>query len=56
LGAVSSDWGKMVNSDAHRLSEMAARTRIRVAALTVAEIRLALDGKQGRETEIVSLT
>ena len=46
-GAVLDRWGQIVNSDAHRLNEMAARTRIRVAEPTVAEIRLALEGKQG---------
>ena len=51
--AVSGGWGKIVNSDAHRLNEMAARTQIRVAAPTVAEIRLALEGRRGRETEIL---
>jgi len=54
--AVLSGWGQIVNSDAHRLNEMAADTRIRVAEPTVAEVRLALEGKQGRETEILALT
>ena len=54
-GAVLGDWGKIANSDAHRLSEMAARTRIRVAAPTVAEIRLALESKRGRKATILSL-
>jgi len=54
--AVLGGWGALVNSDAHRLSEMAARTRIRVAAPTVTEIRYALDGKHGRGLDILSLT
>ena len=45
-------WGQMINSDAHRLNDMGARTRMRVVEPTVAEIRLALEGKQGRETEL----
>jgi PHP family Zn ribbon phosphoesterase len=53
--SVSDQWGVIVNGDAHRLDEMGAHTRIRVAGRTVAEIRLALEGKRGRETEIVSL-
>jgi PHP family Zn ribbon phosphoesterase len=55
-GAVLGDWGVLVNSDAHRLSEMAARTRIRVAAPTVAEIRFALKDRRGRGLDILSLT
>jgi len=55
-GAVLGGWGALVNSDAHRLNEMAARTRIRVAAPTVTEIRYALDGKHGRGLDILSLT
>jgi PHP family Zn ribbon phosphoesterase len=55
-GAALGGWGVLVNSDAHRLNEMGARTRIRVAAPTVAEIRLALEGRRGRETEVLSVT
>jgi PHP family Zn ribbon phosphoesterase len=55
-GAILGGWGVLVNSDAHRLNEMSARTRIRVTAPTVAEIRLALEGKNGRGLDILSLT
>jgi PHP family Zn ribbon phosphoesterase len=55
-GAVLDSWGVLVNSDAHRLNEMSARTQIRVAAPTVAEIRLALDGGNGRGLDILSLS
>jgi len=40
------------NGDAHRLSEMGARTMFKVAAPTVAELILALKGEQGRRVEI----
>jgi hypothetical protein len=56
LGAVLGHWGQIVNSDAHRLNEMAAHTRIHVTAPTVAEMRLALDGRNGRGLDILSLT
>jgi PHP family Zn ribbon phosphoesterase len=54
-GAVLSQWGALLNSDAHRLSEMRARTRIHVVEPTVAEIRLALARKQGRQVDILAL-
>jgi hypothetical protein len=54
-GAVLSQWGALLNSDAHRLSEMRARTRIHVVEPTVAEIRLALARKQGRLVNILAL-
>jgi len=54
-GAVWGRWGALLNSDAHRLSEMRARTRIHVAEPTVAEIRLALARKQGRQVDILAL-
>jgi PHP family Zn ribbon phosphoesterase len=52
-GAALGNWGVIANSDAHRLNEMAARTRVRVAAPTVAEIRLALEGKHGRKADLL---
>jgi hypothetical protein len=54
-GAVLSHWGVLLNSDAHRLSEMRARTRITVVEPTVAEIRLALARQQGRQVDILAL-
>jgi PHP family Zn ribbon phosphoesterase len=48
-------WGSIVNSDAHRLSEMAVRARVRVSEASVAEIRLALAGKQGRKVKLLDL-
>ena len=48
-------WGIILNGDAHRLSDMGARTRIRVAKPTVAEIRLALEGKHERGVEVLGL-
>ncbi len=45
--------GLLVNGDAHRLAEMTARTRLKVAAPTVAEVALALSGRDGRRVEIV---
>lgn len=53
--AVCEHWGVILNGDAHRLSEMGARTRIRVVKPTVAEIRLALEGKHGRGVEVLGL-
>lgn len=38
----------VVNGDAHRLSEMVARTMIKVESLTIAELSLALRGEDGR--------
>jgi PHP family Zn ribbon phosphoesterase len=46
-------YGMIVDGDAHRLSEMIARTRIHVAAPIVAELRLALARQEGRSVEIV---
>jgi len=40
------------NGDAHRLGEMGARTMLKIAAPTVAELTLALRGEQGRRVEI----
>ncbi|HIP96862.1 MAG TPA: PHP domain-containing protein [Anaerolineae bacterium] len=40
------------DGDAHRLSEMVARTMFKVAAPTVAELTLALRGEKGRRVEI----
>lgn len=53
FSAVFARWGCIVNSDAHRLSEMAARSRVHVMGPTVSEIRLALEGRQGRKVEIL---
>lgn len=38
----------IVNGDAHRLSEMVSRTMIKVESLTIAELRLALAGRDER--------
>jgi hypothetical protein len=54
-GAVLSHWGTMLNSDAHRLDEVGARTRVHAIEPTVGEIRLALEGRQGRRVEILAL-
>jgi hypothetical protein len=48
--AGSARYGVLVSSDAHRLSEMGAYTRLRIAAPTVAELQLALLGQCGRRT------
>ncbi len=40
----------IVSSDAHRLAEMQCRTMIKVRELTIAELRLALTGQEGRRT------
>jgi PHP family Zn ribbon phosphoesterase len=45
-------YGKVVSGDAHRLEEMTARTMFKVQAPTVAELALALAGKDGRRVEI----
>lgn len=45
-------YGQVVSGDAHRLSEMAARTMFKVRALTVDELALALAGRGGRRVEI----
>jgi PHP family Zn ribbon phosphoesterase len=55
LSPVFAQWGAMANSDAHRLNEMAALSRVHVAEPTVSEIRLALEGRQGRKVEILAL-
>jgi 3',5'-nucleoside bisphosphate phosphatase len=52
--AGSARYGVLVSSDAHRLSEMGAYTRLRIAACTVAELRLALSGERGRRTWLLS--
>jgi PHP family Zn ribbon phosphoesterase len=54
LHAVLGRWGTIANGDAHRLSEMGARTRLLVAEPTVAEIRLALESVNGRKAEILT--
>jgi PHP family Zn ribbon phosphoesterase len=41
------------NSDAHRLNEMTARTMFKIATPTVAELVLALQGKNGRRVEVI---
>ncbi|MEW6441152.1 MAG: PHP domain-containing protein [bacterium] len=40
--------GMVQSGDAHRLDEMTNRTQFRLAALTVAELKMALGGEQGR--------
>jgi PHP family Zn ribbon phosphoesterase len=45
-------WGKVVSGDAHRLDEMIARTMVKVQEPTVAELALALAGRDGRRVEI----
>jgi len=44
--------GLVVSGDAHRLSEITARTMFKVQAPTVAELTLALAGRDGRRVEI----
>jgi hypothetical protein len=46
-------WGSIVSGDAHRLEEMTARTMLKVAAPTVAEIEMALAGEGGRRVEVL---
>jgi len=46
-------YGCLVSGDAHRLEEMTARTMLKVAAPTVAEVALALAGQDGRRVEIL---
>jgi len=41
-------YGLIANSDAHRLEDISGRTTLKLAEPTVAEIGLALAGKQGR--------
>lgn len=48
-------YGKLVSGDAHRLDEMTARTMFKIAAPTVAEIALALAGRDERRVEIAEL-
>jgi PHP family Zn ribbon phosphoesterase len=43
-------YGVLVDSDAHRLADMGAHTCMQIAVPTVAELRLALSGRQGRQT------
>jgi PHP family Zn ribbon phosphoesterase len=45
-GAAS--YGVLVNSDAHCLADMGAHTCLQIAVPTVAELRLALSGQEGR--------
>jgi len=47
-------YGQVVSGDAHRLEEMTARTMLKVAAPTVAEVALALAGQDGRRIEILN--
>jgi hypothetical protein len=47
-------YGMIVNSDAHRLAEMGARTQVTIAAPTVSELSLALSGQRTRHIELVS--
>jgi PHP family Zn ribbon phosphoesterase len=54
FSAVLGQWGRMINGDAHRLSDMKAQSRMRVAEPTVSEIRLALEREQGRGVELVA--
>ncbi len=42
----------LVSGDAHRLAEMTSRTLLKVAAPTVAELRLALRGEEGRAIKV----
>jgi PHP family Zn ribbon phosphoesterase len=42
-------YGMIVGSDAHRLAEMASRARIKVAAPTISELRLALAAERRRK-------
>jgi PHP family Zn ribbon phosphoesterase len=46
-------WSWIVGGDAHRLEEMTARTMLKVESPTVAEIEMALAGRQGRRIEIL---
>ena len=46
-------YGRVVSGDAHRLEEMTARTMLKVAAPTVAEVALALTSQDGRRVEIL---
>ena len=50
----SARYGVLVDGDAHRLAEIGAYTRLRIGAHTVAELRLALSGQQGRQTWLLS--
>lgn len=45
-------YGQVVSGDAHRLEEMTARTLFKVRVPVVAELALALAGRQGRRVEI----
>jgi PHP family Zn ribbon phosphoesterase len=46
-------YGMVVSGDAHRLDEMTARTMFKVRFPSVAELALALAGKDGRRVEIL---
>jgi PHP family Zn ribbon phosphoesterase len=48
-------YGVIASGDAHRLTEMTARTEVEVAAPTVAELRLALNSEQGRGGHILPI-
>lgn len=45
----------VASSDAHRLAEMAPHTRVKVAAPTIAELRLALGAQRGRQVHVLSV-
>lgn len=47
-------YGLVVNGDAHRLTEMGARTLVRVQAPTVSELRLAFNHQKGRFVKIIA--
>jgi PHP family Zn ribbon phosphoesterase len=46
-------YGLIVNSDAHRLEEMMARTLVHVKAPTISELRLALNHQEGRFVRVI---
>jgi PHP family Zn ribbon phosphoesterase len=46
-------WRWIVSGDAHRLEEMTARTMFKIASPTVAEMEMAMAGRDGRRVEIV---
>jgi PHP domain-containing protein len=46
--------GVIVDSDAHRLADMSAHTRVQIASPTVSELRMALSGQQARYIDLIS--
>ncbi len=48
-----SKYGMIINGDAHRLGEIAARSQVMVQKPTVAELRLAFASQDGRRIEIM---